>query len=69
MKYRNFLLVQSLQAVLDDFFFAGTDTSSTTLSWAILYLLRYSEVQDKLHAEIDRVVGKSRFPSLTDRNR
>ena len=52
-----------------DFFLAGTDTTSTTLSWAMLYLLHYSDVQLKLQDEIDKQIEKSRLPNLADRNR
>jgi len=52
-----------------DFFSAGTDTTTSSLSWAVLYLLRYPDIQTKLQNEIDTVVGKSRLTSLADRNR
>ena len=50
-----------------DLFIAGSDTSSNTLSWIILYLAKFPKVQEKLHAELDEVVGKSRSPCLSDR--
>jgi len=54
---------------MTDFFLAGSDTTSTTLNWAVLHLLHYPNIQAKLQEELDKVVGKSRWPSLTDRNR
>ncbi|XP_035709560.1 methyl farnesoate epoxidase isoform X2 [Folsomia candida] len=54
--------------VLIDLFIAGTETTSTTLSWTFLYMAKYQAVQKKLHEEIDRVVGPSRQPCLNDRN-
>ena len=41
--------------------------SSSTLSWATLYLMRHPDVQDKVREEINRVIGKERLPSLSDK--
>ncbi|XP_073061485.1 cytochrome P450 77A3 [Primulina eburnea] len=37
---------------------AGTDTSATTLEWALLHLVQNQEIQAKLYKEIVDVVGK-----------
>jgi len=46
---------------------AGTETTATTIKWAVLYFLHYPYVQVKMRNELDDVVGLSRPPSLTDR--
>ncbi|XP_048833569.1 cytochrome P450 2J2-like isoform X2 [Brienomyrus brachyistius] len=50
-----------------DLFLAGTETTSTTLYWGLLYMIKYPDIQEKVQAEIDSVVGRSRQPSMADR--
>jgi len=49
-----------------DLFTAGMETTVSTLCWTFLYLIHHPEVQEKVHEEIDRIVGKDRLPSLSD---
>nr|XP_014350921.1 PREDICTED: cytochrome P450 2D15-like [Latimeria chalumnae] len=49
-----------------DMFLAGTETTTTTLRWALLYMVLYPDIQAKVHEEIDRVIGKDRDPTLKD---
>ncbi|XP_038669773.1 cytochrome P450 2D15-like [Scyliorhinus canicula] len=50
-------------------FAAGAETTSTTLRWALLYMMLHPNLQSKVHEEIDRVIGKERKPTLEDREK
>uniref|UniRef100_A0A669B555 Cytochrome P450 n=1 Tax=Oreochromis niloticus TaxID=8128 RepID=A0A669B555_ORENI len=59
--------VENLKACAMDLFGAGTETTTTTLHWGLLYMIHYPDIQEKVQAEIDAVVGSSRQPSTSDR--
>ncbi|PKU35690.1 cytochrome p450 2j2-like [Limosa lapponica baueri] len=59
---------ENLVACALDLLFAGTETTSTTIRWALLYMAMYPEIQARVQAEIDAVIGQARQPSLEDRN-
>lgn len=46
-------------------YFAGHETTATTLAWAWYLLSQHPDVEAKLHAEVDRVLG-GRAPTLAD---
>uniref|UniRef100_A0A8C9TR49 Cytochrome P450, family 17, subfamily A, polypeptide 2 n=1 Tax=Scleropages formosus TaxID=113540 RepID=A0A8C9TR49_SCLFO len=50
-------------------FGAGVETTSTTLLWMIAFLLHHPEVQDRIHQELDKQIGRDRMPTLADRGR
>ncbi|XP_041065261.1 steroid 17-alpha-hydroxylase/17,20 lyase [Carcharodon carcharias] len=50
-----------------DIFGAGTETTSTTIAWMIVYLLHHPEIQKKIQEEIDSNVGFERTPQLSDK--
>ncbi|XP_077074728.1 cytochrome P450 2B4-like [Siphateles boraxobius] len=52
-----------------DLFLAGTDTTSTTIRWGLIYLTQNTDVQERCHEEIVRVLGYDRFPSMDDRDK
>ncbi|XP_027730858.1 cytochrome P450 2W1-like isoform X1 [Vombatus ursinus] len=49
-----------------DLVMAGTETTSTSLQWAVLLMAKYPEVQAKVQDELDRVLGASRLPEYED---
>ena len=49
-----------------DLFLAGSETTTSSLLWAILYLLHFPEWQKKIHIEIDMIIGQNRLPSFDD---
>ena len=55
---------EHLANTLMDMFVAGSETTSTTLTWAMLYMARYPAILQKVVEELDRVVGQGRAPSL-----
>ncbi|XP_068178274.1 cytochrome P450 2U1 [Antennarius striatus] len=53
--------------IIGDLFIAGTDTTANSVLWVLLYMVSYPDIQDKVQAEIDEVLGMHRGPSLTDK--
>nr|XP_034366564.1 cytochrome P450 2C54 isoform X2 [Arvicanthis niloticus] len=60
--------VEHLAITVTDLFAAGTETTSTTLRYALLLLLKYPHVTAKVQEEIEHVVGKNRSPCMQDRS-
>ncbi|XP_053370569.1 cytochrome P450 2K1-like isoform X2 [Clarias gariepinus] len=57
---------QNLMMTVFNLFAAGSDTTSTTLCWCLLLMAKYPHVQERVHKEIDSVIG-ARQPVLEDR--
>ncbi|OWF45795.1 cytochrome P450 2C23-like [Mizuhopecten yessoensis] len=58
---------ENLKVVLGNLYIAGTETTATTIKWAILFLIHNPEVQTKVRQEIENVIGCSRIPSMNDK--
>nr|ALD61437.1 cytochrome P450 family 1 subfamily A [Phalloceros caudimaculatus] len=59
---------EKIVGIVNDLFGAGFDTISTGLSWAVIYLVSYPEVQERLFQEIKEQIGLDHTPTLADRN-
>ena len=44
-----------MRRVIMDLFFAGSETTSTSLDWAFLFMAEHPEVQAKCQQEIEEV--------------
>uniref|UniRef100_A0A5F9CNJ7 Cytochrome P450 n=1 Tax=Oryctolagus cuniculus TaxID=9986 RepID=A0A5F9CNJ7_RABIT len=61
--------LESLVIAVSDLFGAGTETTSTTLRYSLLLLLKHPEVAARVQEEIERVIGRHRSPCMQDRSR
>ncbi|XP_028300132.1 cytochrome P450 2J2-like [Gouania willdenowi] len=59
---------ENLCASALDLFGAGTETTTTTLNWGLLYMINHPDIQERVQVEIDTVIGSSRQPSVADRD-
>ncbi|GFY75841.1 cytochrome P450 18a1 [Trichonephila inaurata madagascariensis] len=51
------------------FFGAGSETVRVTVDWLLLVSAAYPQVQKRIQAEIDEIIGPDRFPTWQDRIR
>jgi cytochrome P450 len=58
---------KQMSAVILDMFLAGSETTNKSTNFMFLHLVRNKSIQEKAREEIDRVVGRSRLPSLDDK--
>ncbi|CAI5692801.1 unnamed protein product [Oreochromis niloticus] len=57
----------NLVSTIMTLFLAGTQTTSSTLRFALSVLIKYPQMQEKMQQEIDTVIGKGRCPRMEDR--
>lgn len=63
------MIDEQLLSLCLDLFMAGSETTSNTLEFIVLYLVKYTDVQRRMQDEMDNVIGRNRWPTLQDRNR
>ncbi|XP_039216456.1 cytochrome P450 2W1-like isoform X2 [Crotalus tigris] len=66
-KRQNLFHEDNLIASILDLVMAGTETTATTLQWAVLLAMRYPEMQKKVQEEIGRVVKPGHWVTYEDR--
>ncbi|XP_068100627.1 cytochrome P450 2W1-like [Hyperolius riggenbachi] len=57
---------KNLLASTFDLILGGTETTTLTLQWAILMMMKYPDIQKKVHDEIEHVIGLERPPRWED---
>ncbi|XP_038059930.1 cytochrome P450 2J6-like [Patiria miniata] len=61
------LTEHTFTGTITNLFAAGSETTATTLHWALLYMAVYPDIQQRVQAEIDAVVGRNRLPRMADK--
>ncbi|XP_028320465.1 cytochrome P450 2F3-like [Gouania willdenowi] len=57
----------NLVSTVLNLFLAGTETTSSTIRYALSVLIKYPKIQEAMQKEIDGVVGPTRSPTMEDR--
>uniref|UniRef100_A0A8C5UCQ7 Uncharacterized protein n=1 Tax=Malurus cyaneus samueli TaxID=2593467 RepID=A0A8C5UCQ7_9PASS len=60
---------ENLVYVINDLFLGGSETSSTTLYWGLLYMVVNPHIQEKVQKELDAVLGPSQLICYEDRRK
>ena len=66
-KVRGMLNETLIMETLSDLAIAGSDTTTEFLTWSLLYLASFPDVQAKIHQQLDDVIGRDRLPRMQDR--
>ncbi|XP_041068357.1 cytochrome P450 2K6-like [Carcharodon carcharias] len=65
----SFFHEKNMVKLITELFAAGTETTSTTLRWGLLFMMKYPEIQKRVQEEIDREIGTERPPRMEDQQR
>ncbi|XP_067317021.1 cytochrome P450 2G1-like [Anolis sagrei] len=60
-------IIKNLEANVLNLIIGGAEPGRSTSRYGFLLLIKYPEVQAKVHEEIDRVIGRNRVPNIEDR--
>lgn len=67
-KAKGLLSDDYLKSALVDLVIAGSDSTIGNLTWSLLYLAPFPEVQAKIREQLDDVIGHDRPPCLKDKS-
>ncbi|XP_077654892.1 cytochrome P450 2C9-like isoform X2 [Urocitellus parryii] len=59
---------EALINIVNDLLGAGTETTTSTLRYGLLLLMKHPEVTAKVQEEIDHVIGRHRSPCMQDKS-
>ncbi|KAM4642701.1 cytochrome P450 2C5-like [Discoglossus pictus] len=61
--------MKNLVMTVFDMFLAGAETTSITIKFGLLILIKNPDIQAKAQEEVDQVIGRTREPMVEDRNK
>ena len=64
----NYLDEENLATVIEDFLIMGTDPTAVTITWFIMFMIQYPEIQEKVFQEISNTIGTERTPTMQDKS-
>ena len=56
-------------SVCQDLFGAGAETGSSSVTFCLMYICLHPDVQEKIHQELDEIVGQDCRPTFSDREK
>ena len=59
----------NLQETLFSLFNAGAESTTNTIVFAVLYMINFPDIQDRLYQEIKDFVGMNRTPDISDKSK
>ena len=68
-KVRDLITENHVVMTMADTFSGGLETTMTSLRWYSVYMVLYPDIQAKVHAELDDVVGRDVMPKWEDKSR
>ncbi|CAG7821422.1 unnamed protein product [Allacma fusca] len=68
-EFQHVLTEENLISILYDLFLGGSQTTSATMSFALLWLAMYPEIQERIRNELTAVIGNDRRATLEDKSR
>ncbi|XP_073399241.1 cytochrome P450 2K1-like isoform X1 [Dendrobates tinctorius] len=68
-KAQTYFSEENLISSVLDLFIAGTETTSTTIRWGILLMMKYPEIQKRVQEEIKTHIKPGQLPTVEDRRK